>query len=337
MKKRICYILFFLTIPVVNIFSQHVVAKATLDSNKILIGDQVRMKVQLTYPSGASIIWPILSDTLNGKIEIVKRSKVDTLTKGGKNFTLGQTYTITSFDSGSFYVPQIEFKYKNPADTVYFAAFTDSLLLNVNTIKVDTTLAIKDIKGPLSVPLTFMEILPYLIGAVVLALIVWFVIYYLRKRKRGESLIDFSKPKIPPHEIALRALEELRNKKLWQNNRVKEYYTELTEIIRTYIEGRFNILAMEMTTDEIMTSMIPSGIQNTLKNKLRQMLVLADLVKFAKSNPLPHEHDQSLDIAFEFVNETKLIEVAEVKNEPTVSEQSNTQNINIPGETNHVD
>ncbi|MFA4850913.1 MAG: hypothetical protein WC599_00145 [Bacteroidales bacterium] len=323
MKKNRVFILFLLYIAAIDTFSQNVIATAKLDSNKILIGDQIKLKVQLTYPAKTTIFWPELKDTFTKNIEIVQKSKIDTLSKDVKKFTLNQTYTITSFDSGSFYIPQISFKYKNHGDTDYFEALTDSLLLNVNTIAVDTTKAIKDIKGPLSVPWTFMEILPYLIGIVFLAAIIWFLIYYIRKRRRGEALIDFSKPKLPPHEEAMKALEALRNKKLWQNNKVKEYYTELTEIIRTYIEKRFGIHAMEMTTDEIMTSFGAIDIANNTKMRLSQMLVLADLVKFAKAHPLPNEHDICLDNAFEFVKETKPADIPETQAEQQVSEIKN--------------
>ncbi len=337
MKRHFTYIFLLLTLVTPRLFSQSITAKATLDSNKILVGDQVRLKVQVTYPSGVSVLWPALNDSLNSNIEIVKKSKIDTLNKGAKNITLSQYYTITSFDSGSFYVPQISFKYKKPGDTSYLEALTDSVLLMSNTVKVDTTLAIKDIKGPLNVPLTFMEVLPYIIIIIGTALIVWLVIYIIRKRRRGESFIKFSKPKLPPHEIALLALISLRNKKLWQNNFVKEYYTELTEITRTYIEGRFGILAMEMTTDEIMVALLPQGIQGNLNSKLRQMLILADLVKFAKSSPLPNEHDQCLDIAFEFVNMTKPVEVLEVKNDQKVNEEKTYQGTTKQEENTHAD
>jgi len=312
MKKKCISILLLLALTG-NVFSQKVIATAKLDSNKIFIGDQVKLKIQISYPAKTIISWPDIKDTLTKHIEVVQKSKIDTLNKDVKNFILNQSYTITSFDSGSFYIPQISFKYKNPGDTGYFEALTDSLLLNVNTIAVDTTKAIKDIKGPLSVPWTFMEILPYLIGIVLLAAIIWFVIYYIRKRRRGEALIDFSKPKLPPHEEALKALEALRNKKLWQNNKVKEYYTELTEIIRIYIERRFGIIAMEMTTDEIAASFKTIDITDPLKIKLNELLILADLVKFAKAHPLPNEHDICLDNAFEFVKETKPADVPEIQ------------------------
>lgn len=335
--KKICSILFLIFIFAENIFSQNVIATAKLDSNKILVGDQVKLKVQVTYPVKTAITWPLLKDSLTPKIEIVDKSKIDTVSKDANKLTLSQSYTITSFDSGGFYVPQISFKYKSPGDTSYFEALTDSLLLNVNTIPVDTSKAFKDIKGPMSVPWTFMEMLPYIIGVILLAAIIWFVFWYLKKRKKGESILGFSKPKIPAHEQALLALDALKNKKLWQNNKVKQYYTELTEITRTYVENRFGVQAMEMTTDEITSSLKPFEIESSLVNKLRKMLVLADLVKFAKANPLPDEHDKSLDIAIEFVRITKLEEtVIEIPDEQ-ISEENKLKDSTKPEDQNHVD
>jgi hypothetical protein len=325
-KKNFFISLFIFLVAGYGLNAQNVKVSAKLDSNKILIGDQVKLKVQVSYPVKTTIVWPELKDSLTKNIEIVQKSKIDTLSNDASILTLGQTYTITSFDSGEFYFPQISFKYKTAKDTGYFDALTDSLLLSVNTVAVDTTKAIKDIKGPMSVPWTFEEMLPYIIGVIVLAAIIWFVFWYMRKRKKGEKLINILKPKKPAHDEALLALETLRNKKLWQNNKVKEYYTELTEIIRIYVEKRFGVLAMEMTTDEIITSIFPFNIQDNMKRKLKQMLVLADLVKFAKSNPLPNEHDLCLDIAFEFINETKPVEVAEQKTEE-MNNQENKENV----------
>lgn len=319
--KKISVILLIL-VSVISVKAQNVKAVAKLDSNKIVVGDQVRLKLMLTYPAKTTVSWPAYKDSLSGHIEIVNKSKIDTVSKDAKSLTLAQTYTITSFDSGGFYIPQISFRYKNPGDTAYFEALTDSLLLNVNVLPVDTTKAIKDIKGPMSVPRTLREMLPYIIGAILLAAIIWFVIFYLRKRKRGEKLLSFAKPKLPPHEEALLALDALRNKKLWQNNKIKDYYTELTEITRTYIQKRYGVLAMEMTTEEIMYSLKWFEISEKSKSRLREMLSLADLVKFAKAFPLPDEHDKCMDVAYNFVNETKLVEVAEPKKEDIISDNN---------------
>jgi hypothetical protein len=330
-KKSIYILSIIFLVFAENTFAQKVIATAKLDSNKILVGDQVKLKVQLSYPSKSIITWPELKDTLTKHVEIVQKSKIDTISKDAGKFTLGQTFTITSFDSGSFYVPQISFQYKNAYDTGYTEVLTDSILLSVNTVPVDTTKAFKDIKGPMSVPWTLKEMLPYIIGVILLAAIIWFIIYFIRKRKRGESLLGFTKPKRPAHEEALLALEELRNKKLWQNNKVKEYYVELTEITRTYIEKRFGVLALEMTTDEITTALRPFSVSDSLTKKIREMLVLADLVKFAKAFPLPDQHDTSLSTAIEFVKETKPVEVQQATEEKVVVpliEIKKEQNVN---------
>ena len=312
-KKYLLILIIAIIFPFAKAISQSVVATAKLDStNKILVGDQVKLKVQVTFPASTKILWPELIDSLTKHIELVNKSKIDTVKSDNKNLTLKQTLTITSFDSGAFYIPQIHFKYKNnKSDTAYLEALTDSILINANTIAVDTTKEIRDIKGPLSVPMTFREMLPYIIGLILIAFIVWLVYWIINKRKKGESLFKSTKPKLPAHLEALAALEALRNKKLWQNNKIKEYYTELTDIIRIYISKRYNVFAMEMTTDEIMTALFPFMIPESLKKKFREMLTLADLVKFAKANPLPNEHDGCLDTAFEFVNATKPVEVVE--------------------------
>ncbi|MGD0711057.1 MAG: hypothetical protein ABR968_07715 [Bacteroidales bacterium] len=332
MIRKSIFILSFIIIAFAgNVFSQQVTAKAKLDSNNLLIGDQVKLKVQLSYPSKTIIAWPDIKDTLTKHIEIVKKSKIDTISKDPNKLTLAQTLVITCFDSGGFYIPQIPFGYKNPGDTAFNQVLTDSILLNVKNIPVDTTKAFKDIKGPMGVPWTLKEMLPYILGAILLAAIIWFIIYYLRKRKKGESLLSFSKPKRPAHEEALLALEELRNKKLWQNNKVKEYYVELTEITRNYIEKRYGVIALEMTTDEIISALSPFSIKDELKKKLRQTFVLADLVKFAKAFPLPNEHDTCLDTAIEFVKETKPVEVQQPTEEKVViplMEIKKDQNVN---------
>jgi hypothetical protein len=330
-KKNIFILFLILFSYTGNVFSQQVTAKAKLDSNNILIGDQVKLKVQLSYPSKTIVAWPDIKDTLTKHIEIVKKSKIDTISKDPNKLTLSQTFVITCFDSGGFYIPQIPFGYKNPGDTSFNQVLTDSILLNVKSIPVDTTKAFKDIKGPMGVPWTLKEMLPYILGVILLAAIIWFIIYYLRKRKKGESLLSFSKPKRPAHEEALLALEELRNKKLWQSNKVKEYYVELTEITRNYIEKRYGVIALEMTTDEIISALTPFSIKDELKKKLKQTFVLADLVKFAKAFPLPNEHDNCLDTAIEFVKATKPVEVQQTTEEKVViplMEIKKDQNVN---------
>ena len=281
-------------------------AGVTLDTNSIMVGDQTNLVLSFSCPANFSVAWPNLTDTIISEIEIIEKSKIDTAYSENESLAyLRQTLKITSFDSGFYAIPPFRFNYRQPGDSVIHFKETDALLLEVTTIPVNTEQAIKDIKNPLKAPYTFREILPWIIIVLIVLVVGYFVYYFLQKRKNAEPIFKAPpKPKQPPHQIALDALENLRLKKLWQSNRIKEYHTELTDIIRIYISKRFNIHALEFTTDEIMEAIGNTATNEHAKEKLRQILMLADLVKFAKEQPLPMEHDASLNNAIDFIKET---------------------------------
>jgi LPXTG-motif cell wall-anchored protein len=291
-----------------GIFAQTFVAKATLDTNSILIGDQINLNIEFTSSQNNVVIWPLFNDTITNEIEIIGKSEIDTIiTEQQDLITLKQILKITSFDSGYYEIPPVKFIYREKNDTATYNVFTAPLFLNVLTIPVDTTKAMMPIKGPISAPYTLREAVPWILIGVGVLLIGLFLFYYFRKRKKKEPLFKLKpKPKIPPHVIALNALEKLRINKLWQSGKIKEYHTEITDIIRVYIHDRFGIDAMEMTTNEILESFNKKSekVDDRLKNKLKQTLMLADLVKFAKEKPLPLENDKSLNNSIDFVKET---------------------------------
>ncbi len=304
-RKYLLFILFlFLTGAT---FSQDFKVSAKLDTAAMLIGDQVKLNLHFSFPSNAMIRWPILPDTILGKIQVLSRSTIDTtFSADKKNITLGQRILLTSFDSGFYTIPPIRFFYRKAGDTAVLYQQTDMLLLNVHTIRVDTTKAFKPIKGPVHIPISFREMLPWILGGLLLIVLVFFLFYFFRKRSKSEPVFTL-KPRVVllPHEAALAELEKLRVQKLWQEGRTKEYHTILTDILRTYIEARFKRNAMESTTSEIIDELtgLPEIPRESLE-KLRQILVLADLVKFAKSQPLPAEHESSLVSGVAFVRET---------------------------------
>jgi hypothetical protein len=202
--------------------------------------------------------------------------------------------------------------YQIPPQTFSFAygAIKDSLLteplvLTVNTIPIKDPKKIYDIKGVMAMPLTFAEIVPYLISGLVLILIIVLIIYIRNRLKHNKPLFFLQKPKDPAHVIAFRELEKLRNEKLWQQGQVKQYHTRVTDIIRVYIEDRFNILAMESTSDEILNDLKKVEIIDAKElNSLKQLFELADLAKFAKAEPLPDENENSWRYAYDFVVNT---------------------------------
>jgi len=286
-------------------FSQQPTATATLDSNLILIGEQINLTLQLTCQAQDSVVWPTIGDTLKKEIEVVQKSKVDTTFDSENNFikTLSQQLTLTSFDSGYWAVPPIQFLVNG--ETVE----TEVQLLAVQTVPVDTANKIYDIKGPLSVHYTWADWLrtnwQWLAGGALLGAIIALIIYLLKNRKEKPApVIEKPKPKIPPHIIALEKLDKLKEKKLWQAGKTKEYHSKMSEIVREYLENRFYVNALEQTTYEILHNLRTVDISEENKAKLEQLLMLSDLVKFAKEKPIASENEQVLQHAYDFVNNT---------------------------------
>lgn len=288
------------------IFGQSAGASLKPDKSSILIGDQFNTELTVTAPAGIIVLWPMLTDTLAQHIEILRKSGIDTISSDRESYTLKQVLTVTSFDSGYYEIKPITFKYTRKGDTTSYYAKTAPVAINVQTIQVDQNVDIKPIKPPLKAPVTFRELLPWIVLALALIGLGVFIYYYRKRRKQVKPVITTRlNAAIPPHEAALEALEQLRLKKLWQSGKLKDYYSEMTDIVREYIELRFPVRAMEMTTAEILDSLRKTDVNGTAREKLNQVLVLADLVKFAKEQPLPLENDQSLAQCIDFVRETR--------------------------------
>jgi len=304
-----------------KVFSQTLQVKAQLDSNVINIGEQVYLTITADYRSEGeeiSIKWPGIADTLLSKVEVVEKSDIDTTYPNKESdpysYTLTQRLKITSFDSGYYAIPPFQFIVNGDTTKPYE---TEALLLAVNTLQIDTTQQIKDIKLPYDAPVNFKELLPY-IGIGLAIILVAFLIYYFFKKKKVKPAPVIEKPKVPAHVIALQQLQALKEQQLWQNGKYKEYHSQISDILRIYIENRFNIGAMEQTTDEILRSTRSLHLPDELRQQLRQVLFLSDLVKFAKEIPIATENEMSMNNAFSFIDQTKQYEDSkdmEVQNE----------------------
>lgn len=284
-----------------------VMVTAKLDTNAMLIGDHVGMTLTYTGPAKTQVIWPFLPDTILGNITVIGRGKIDTTyTSDKKGITLTQQLNFTCYDSGFYTIPGISFLYRNFPDTTRFTATTDMMLLAVHTVKVDTAQTIKPIKNPLKVPITFREMIPWILGGLAVILLIIAAVWYFRKRKNKEPVFRLkSRVKLLPHELALQELEKLRVKKLWQDGKMKEYHSELTEILRNYIEHQFNIPALELTSAELVDNLMQiSSCPKQAVDKLCDILIMADIVKFAKAKPLPADNEKSLTDGISFIYDT---------------------------------
>jgi hypothetical protein len=292
--------------------AQSIQAEAKLKQYTIKIGDQTKLFLSVHQPAKEHVNFPKLADTLTGKVLVVNSNKPDTVyDQNDRNeLTVTQSYTITCFDAGTYMLPPFAI------GTAGGVVQTNELTLQVETVKVDTTKAIYDIKRPLAVNYTFLDWLhdnwQWVVFPVLgIALIVGLLVYFL-SRPKAEPVARFIKQSAPPHVIALNKLKELRDKKLWQQDEVKQYYIELSDIIREYLEKRYVIKTHEKTTDEIFAGLKYMDVSDENRGKLRQILVLADLVKFAKEKPLPAENEESIEIALDFVTATQQVEQIQV-------------------------
>ncbi len=308
MKRVFNYsLIILLLICAVALQSQaQVRVSAALEKPAMLIGEQTKLHLSIRFKAKDTVGFPQLSDTLVGKVQIISTSKLDTsFDKNDLNTEIiHRSYTITSFDTGQYVIPQYAFRTK---DGIFK---TTEQVLTIKSVAVDTTKGIYDIKQPLQVKYGFIDWLrdnwkTVALGAGLMLAIVALVIYLLKRPAKQVFIPEPKKPAIPPHIEALEKLNALREEKLWQQDQVKEYHSRLTDVVREYLEKSYGIKALEQTSDEIFASLQYMDIPGESRNKLRQVLMLADLAKFAKQKPSPAENEQSIENAIAFIMGTK--------------------------------
>lgn len=253
----------------------------TPDTTSFAIGNQINALLTVKAPRDSVVEWQVVADTI-GKLEVVWKSKIDTLLSNNYNvFT--QNYKLTSFDSGSYMLKPLRFKI---GEEVYY---TQPKMLNVTTVKVDTTKQkMYGIKGNIYVGYTFWEILPYILIALAVVVFIYMIYYFWRNQKPKKKKIYV--PKIPPYDVAMKNLKELDKTELLKEGNIKEYYGRLTNILRKYIEDDHNVSAMEFTTDEIMDSIEGVDVLKDSKSRIKELLSQSDFVKFAKFKPEEGKH-----------------------------------------------
>jgi len=332
------YILFFLIfLQSLNpIRAQQVKVSSSLERDSIWLGDHIKMILVAEYPIGTSLTFPQLKDSLANGIEVLSRSAKDSSKLSDGLLQMRQSFVITAYDSGPH--PIAPFLFVGHAKITPDTLRSNSLTLFVKVPNVDLKKGFADIKKPYGAPITFKEVAPWILGIILLATIVFLVLYAINRRRKNIPLFALpAKPKLPPHVIALSELDKLKEEQLWQHDKVKDYYTRLTDIIRVYLEERYEVPAMEQTTHEILA--IFKGENSQIKGKLftglQKTLDTADLVKFAKYTPLADENHSVLVQAYTLVEETKAEPAEPAKKQaPQPEEGSVEKAISAPDEIN---
>lgn len=305
-------VIILLCVVGISIHAQQPVIKAEIDSTHLLIGQQTLIRLEIAANKDQQLQLPMITDTLMQGVEVLEISKIDTTDIGNDRVQLKFDYLITSFDSALYLLPP--FKVIAGTDTAY----SKELALKVSTLPVDTESGqyydIKDVIKPKFVLMDYLSIILYILLGLVVIAIIAYIIYRMKNKK---SLVPFKKeePYVPPHIRAIRELDEIKVQKLWQQGRIKEYHSEITDTLRKYIEERFEVGAMEMTSGEILEKIRGYSDVDASYDNLKQILLLADFVKFAKYKPLPDENELSMMNSYLFVNNTKKEELAAILND----------------------
>lgn len=287
-----------------SVFAQQALIDVKIDSAAILIGEQTKLHLTVTTAKEKPVQILIPADTLMAGVEILEVLPCDSTLIENDKLVIKQDLLLTSFDSALYLLPPL--KVVDGRDTVS----SNQVALKVSTVpvNVDKPEEFFDIKEIWKPPFVLADYYPIIYGILLALFFICLIMYVVKRLRNKKSLLPSmvaEKPKLPPFEQAIMELDAIKEQKLWQQGLNKEYYTALTETVRRYIVERFGVNAMEMTSAEILERLKGEKEIATAYDPLKQILLLADFVKFAKIHPLPDENDLSLKHAYLFVNETR--------------------------------
>lgn len=307
-KYLLMLFLLIVTFVYTDLWAQKITVNARLDSTVLWIGDQAHLSFEVSQQPNQKVSMPIFSDSIVRGLELVEPVKTDSVKTADGPILVTQHYVVTAFEDTLLYIPP--FPFVSNGDTVWSKSLS---LKVVQPFKIDTTSnSIADIKPVFEPKFDWLGLLKIILLVLLIHGLLVIALIFYRKYKKDKPVFEnkIQEPLLPPYVVALNQLDKIKQAKPWQQGRSKEYHTDLTDVIREYIERVFLIKSMEMTSEEILDQLnILRKEEKSAYIGLKQILQLADLVKFAKWNPTPDEHELSLRNAYLFVNLTKVEEV----------------------------
>lgn len=306
--------LFFFLIVSIRSYSgeeNRILISSSVDRSRIKIGDLIKYNVKVIHDRDIEVKMPGMAVNLGG-FEIRDYEEYEPEKKGKKIITEVE-YIISTFTTGKFIIPPLSVLYTLPEDSLTKKMSTRKIDIIVESIKPSEDGDIKDIKPPVEMPYLWWQAWGKwtVFGCAFLLIIAGYMIY--RKKKMGKPILFRSpQPLRPPHETALEALDKLRDSELLTNGRIKEYYIELSEIIRHYFEGRYYIPALEMTSGEVLSEFVNIEMKDEIYDLCKSLLIQSDMAKFAKMIPSAEINEKMINTAHEIVNSTRILPVEEV-------------------------
>jgi hypothetical protein len=302
--------------------SAQVSVVARLDSVNFYVGEQDGLELQVTLPSNQRLQLPPFKKGMEivPNVEIVEIDKPDTIElNDGNNLQITQRYVITAWDSAFYYLPPLQVKVDTSiyeSKSLAFKVYT----LDVDTLHADAFFPPRDVQ---ELPFAWKDWEELFYAVLALFLLAAFItmMYHLIKKGKPIFKIIRRKKKLPAHQVAINEIERIKQERTWAKEDSKEYYTLLTDALRTYIQERYSFSAMEMTSTEIIERLILESDETSIA-ELREIFKTADLVKFAKWSTPINENDANLMAALQYVNETKIEEDPNAQPEPEVIKET---------------
>jgi hypothetical protein len=280
-----------------NIFAQQPVITTSVDKSSILIGEQLHYRVSTSMPDNTyRLTWFTLPDSL-GNFHIVRQNKIDSTFPNG-NINFSQEITLTSFDSGRRFIPQLAVNIEQLHGDSVFNLVTDSIPIQVSFSPMDSVKTFHDIKSIIEVKKEWPWWLWALLAVAIIALIFWirFLIKFLKKKPESEIF----KSKLSPYNEAMKSLNDLQNEKLLEKNNsngneVKEYHARLSEIFKRYISRQTKTYKLHLTSDEILMELDEYELGKEQVFAFANCLRMSNAVKFAKYIPPQNESEKCLE------------------------------------------
>jgi len=308
------FLLAGLIIQILPANAQLVQLNLKFGKDTIMIGERTSLRLDIISQRGVTLNYFPLKDSLNNEIEILDSTRIRA------NDSISLELTVSSFKPGIYSISGIPliFNFENSSDTI----FSPRLFLTVLAPAIDPQSDIKDIKPILNLPFRLREILTELLVVTAVLIILSILGFLLYRKFRKKQILEEIEKSLPAHILAYKELDKLKSEKLWENGKTKEFYSKLSDIMRIYLENRFGIQAMELVSSETINSFKNQKLyEDMVVQMLENILVTADLVKFAKANPLTLENQKNLDNSYLFVEQTKMEEFTSFEDQANAGKQ----------------
>ncbi len=292
--------------------AQTVTVTATTDSLEYLIGDFIHYDITVEAPENTEVFVPPFADSLK-QLTFLRKEKTEE-TKTAKGIRRVFRYVLAGYDSLKAEIPSVPVVLKKQGGNGYDTLLTNKVTLYVNKVKVDKKKDIRDIKNVLTIPYDWLTLVLIILAILLLIALAYFVYKKYFRKKESATERKTVKVVLPPHKIAYKKLNELEAEKLWQNGKIKEYHSRLTEIIREYFEKRFGFNSLEMTSGETLEELRKRGVSLETLQTAERFLSNADMVKFAKFQPMPTVNEEMMKEAYKIIDLTKPNENGDAEN-----------------------